>query len=89
MSQTEYEAALSEFLRSKSVTRCPTACVAPTHATVPDTDRAALRRHEDALEVERLEMLFASSRSTRQRPLPMGSEIIKFHFGECDVPLVV
>jgi hypothetical protein len=59
MSQTEYEAALSEFLRSKSVTRCPTACVAPTYATVPDTDRAALRRHEDALEVERLEKLFA------------------------------
>ena len=43
MSETEYEAALSDFLRSKRVTRCPTACVSPTYGTVAETDRNALR----------------------------------------------
>src|SRR5205823_14988966 len=48
MSQTEYEAAISDFLRSKGATRCPTACVAPTHGSTAETDRAALRDHENA-----------------------------------------
>jgi hypothetical protein len=59
MVQAEYEAALSEFLRSKGITRCPTACVAP-NATVPETDRVALRCHGDALEAARLEKLLGS-----------------------------
>ncbi len=57
MSETEYEAALSDFLRSKDVTRCPTACVSPTYGTVAETDRNALRSHADALEAARLEKL--------------------------------
>jgi hypothetical protein len=59
MSQTEYEAAISDFLRNKGVTRCPTACVAPTHGTMAETDRAALRNHENAREAARLEKLSA------------------------------
>ena len=54
MSETEYEAALSDFLRSKRVTRCPTACVSPTYGTVAETDRNTLRIHGDALEAARL-----------------------------------
>ena len=59
MSQTEYEAAISDFLRSKGATRCPTACVAPTHGAMAETDRAALRDHENAREAARLEKLNA------------------------------
>ena len=57
MSETEYDAAVAEFIRKKGVTRCPTACVAPTNATVAETERAALRTHEGAREAARLEKL--------------------------------
>jgi hypothetical protein len=59
MRQTDYEAALADFLRNKGVTRCPTACVAPTRATVADADRATLRSYEDTREVARREKLVA------------------------------
>jgi hypothetical protein len=57
MSQTEYDAAVAEFLRNKGVTRCPTACVAPTNAILGETERAALQMHEVAKEATRLERL--------------------------------
>jgi hypothetical protein len=41
MSENEYAAAVAEFLRNKGVTRCPTACIVPTHGRVPEADRAA------------------------------------------------
>ena len=59
MRQTDYEAALADFLRNKGVTRCPTACVAPTRATVADADRATLRSYKDTREVARREKLVA------------------------------
>ena len=59
MSENEYAAAVAEFLRNKGVTRCPTACVAPTRATVADADRATLRSYEDTREVARREKLGA------------------------------
>ena len=55
MSPTEYETAISDFLRSKGATRCPTACVAPTHGAMAETDRAALRDHENARQAARLQ----------------------------------
>ena len=55
MSQTDYDAAIAEFLRKKSVTRCPTACAVPTHASVPEADRVALRDYSAAKEAARLE----------------------------------
>ena len=64
MSQSEYEAALSEFMRRKGVTRCPTACVAPTFGTVADTDRAALRGYEDAREATRVAKLVSLRNGT-------------------------
>lgn len=45
MSSQQTEAAIAAFLRTKGVTRCPTACVAPTHASGGSTDRAVLRQH--------------------------------------------
>jgi hypothetical protein len=57
MRQTDYEAALADFLSNKGVTRCPTACAAPTRGTVAEADRATLRSHEDAREVARREKL--------------------------------
>jgi hypothetical protein len=37
--------AVAEFIRTKGVTRCPTACVLPTQALLAATDRAALEEH--------------------------------------------
>ncbi len=57
MSESEYDAAVAEFLRNKGITRCPTACVVPTHASVAESDRAALRDYETAREAARIEKL--------------------------------
>jgi hypothetical protein len=71
MSQTEYDVAISDFLRSKGVTRCPTACVAPTHGSTAETDRAALRDHENALQAARLQ-----KRSALRRPVTSPGTIM-------------
>jgi hypothetical protein len=36
------EAAIAEFIRTRGITRCPTACVLPTQGEVTASDRAAL-----------------------------------------------
>lgn len=54
MSENEYTTALQEFLSRKSITRCPTACVVPTRASVAEADRAALRTYDTAREAARL-----------------------------------
>jgi hypothetical protein len=59
MRQTDYEAALADFLRNKGVTRCPTACAAPTRGSVAEADRATLRSYQDTREAARLEKLGA------------------------------
>lgn len=64
MSELEYASAVAEFVRRKGVTRCPTACVVPTYASVGEADRAALRNHEAAREAARQEKL----RSYQQMP---------------------
>jgi hypothetical protein len=55
MSQSEYDAAIAEFMRTKGITRCPTACAVPTHADVKEADRAALRDYSAAKEAARME----------------------------------
>jgi hypothetical protein len=55
MSQNEYESAVAEFMRTKGITRCPTACAVPTHADVKESDQAALRDYNAAKEAARLE----------------------------------
>jgi len=57
MTEAEYDAQVAEFLRSKGVTRCPTACVVPTAASVAESDRAALRDYNAAREAARIEKL--------------------------------
>ncbi len=42
------EAAVAEFIRTKGVTRCPTACVLPTQGSVPAADRAQLAEYATA-----------------------------------------
>ena len=37
--------AVVEFIRTKGITRCPTACVLPTQGLVAATDRVALEEH--------------------------------------------
>jgi hypothetical protein len=53
MSQAEYAAAIAAFIRSKGITRCPTACVVRTQGTVSKSDREALQRRAAEGEVRR------------------------------------
>ncbi len=39
------EAAVAEFIRTRGITRCPTACVLPTQGLVAASDRAALEEY--------------------------------------------
>lgn len=55
MSQNEQDALVAEFMRKKGITRCPTACAIPTHASVSEADRAALRDYGAAKEAARVE----------------------------------
>ena len=50
MSQKNCEAELAAFIHAKGITRCPTACAAPTHASGNAADREALRQRADRLE---------------------------------------
>ena len=52
MSQSDYEAAVAAFIRTKGVTRCPTACVVRTQATISIADRESLQKR--AAEIEEL-----------------------------------
>lgn len=54
MSPTDYEAAIEKFLRTKTITRCPTVCAVPTQATIADSDRAAYRNYIETKEAARL-----------------------------------
>ena len=56
MGEDEYEAAVAAFIRTKGVTRCPTACALPTQGTIAADDRAALEDYA-----------IARARSRRQR----------------------
>lgn len=42
------DAEVADFIRRKGVTRCPTACVLPTQASVAADDRAALAEYAEA-----------------------------------------
>ncbi|HEY2540256.1 MAG TPA: hypothetical protein VGI28_12320 [Stellaceae bacterium] len=42
------ESAIAEFIRTRGVTRCPTACVSPTQGAVTPPDRAALNAYAES-----------------------------------------
>jgi hypothetical protein len=73
MSSSEYEAAVAAFLRNKGVTRCPTACLVRTQASVPAADRAALEEYEAGRERSRRENLAATARSLGIFPQPSAT----------------
>jgi hypothetical protein len=53
ISDTEYAQLVTEFLGNKGVTRCPTACVVPTHVSVSNAERVAPRNYEATREAAR------------------------------------
>jgi len=55
MSPRNDEAKIAAFIRTNGVTRCPTACAAPTHASGDAADREALRQRAARLEARREE----------------------------------
>lgn len=55
MTQQEHDAQVAAFIRMNGVTRCPTACAVPTHASVAEGDREALRRRDEEREAKREE----------------------------------
>jgi hypothetical protein len=42
---SDCDAVIAEFIRTRGITRCPTACVLPTQGSVDEADRAALEEH--------------------------------------------
>ena len=44
-SEYNHQAIIAEYIRTKGVTRCPTACVVPTQASVTEADRVALEEY--------------------------------------------
>jgi len=65
------DAAVAEFIRTKGVTRCPTACVLPTQGLVAKADRAALEEHAIARDRIRRAKLAARYRSFWEAGLPV------------------
>jgi hypothetical protein len=49
----DYESVIAEFIRTRGITRCPTACVLPTQGSVDAADRAALEAHATTQERSR------------------------------------
>ena len=45
--------AVAEFIRTKGITRCPTACLVPTQGLVASADRVALEEHAVARDSKR------------------------------------
>jgi hypothetical protein len=48
MSHHDRDAEIAAFIRTKGVTRCPTACVVPTQGSPDPADQAAIERYEIA-----------------------------------------
>jgi hypothetical protein len=67
-------AAVAEFIRTKGVTRCPTACVLPTQGKVAAADRAALKEHAIERDRIRRERIAARDRSIWAAGLPVLDE---------------
>ena len=72
LSSSEYEAAVAAFIRDRGVTRCPTACLVRTQASVPAADRAALEQYETGRKQSRRTHRAATARLLGV-PLPQAS----------------
>ena len=84
ISDTEYAQVVAEFLSNKGVTRCPTACVVPTHASVSDADRVALRSHAEIREAVRrarrreLQQMISSRGASRDKFAAAANQPVSF-----------
>jgi hypothetical protein len=68
------EAVIAEFIRTKGITRCPTACVLPTQGSIDAADRVALEKHAVAQERVRQTKAAARARLFWNAPLPARTE---------------
>jgi hypothetical protein len=50
---SDCDTVIAEFIRTRGITRCPTACVLPTQGSVDEADRAALEEHATVQERSR------------------------------------
>jgi hypothetical protein len=64
------DAVIAEFIRTRGITRCPTACVLPTQGSVDAADRAALEQHSISQEKLRLARAAARARLFWSAPSP-------------------
>jgi hypothetical protein len=64
------ENSVQEFIRTRGVTRCPTACAVRTQAVIADTDRVALTAHAAMLERLREIREAAEAAAGHPRSLP-------------------
>jgi hypothetical protein len=62
ISHYNHESVIAEYIRTKGVTRCPTACVVPTQASVNKADRAALEEYAVERDRQRREKATARAR---------------------------
>jgi hypothetical protein len=62
ISVDDRETVIAEYIRTKGVTRCPTACVVPTQASVTAADRAALEEYRSERDRQRREKAAARAR---------------------------
>jgi hypothetical protein len=62
ISDYNHEAVIAEYIRTKGVTRCPTACVVPTQASVNAADRVALKEYAVERDRQRREKAAARAR---------------------------
>jgi hypothetical protein len=70
MHQDEHQAAVAAFIRSRGVTRCPTACALPTQGTVAAADQAALQNYVAARSQSRQQKISARERAWRAVKIP-------------------
>jgi len=66
ISDDNCETVIAEYIRTKGVTRCPTACVVPTQASVTEADRAALEEYRSETRPA------APRKSRRSQPIILG-----------------
>jgi hypothetical protein len=62
ISNDNCDTVIAEYIRTKGVTRCPTACVVPTQASVTAADRAALEEYRSERDRQRREKAAARAR---------------------------
>jgi hypothetical protein len=56
---------VAAFIRTRGVTRCPTACAQPTQASVAAADRDALSEHATKRAMRRAQKIAAANRRRR------------------------